>query len=64
MASLLLAAGENPKVVSERLGHASVTLTLDTYSHVLPGLQQAASEKLEALLFGGPQSQAVGKPRS
>jgi integrase len=50
-ASLLLAAGENPKVVSERLGHASVTLTLDTYSHVLPGMQQAASDRLEMLLF-------------
>ena len=65
-ASLLLAAGENPKVVSERLGHASVTLTLDTYSHVLPGLQQAASERLEALLFGTDlqDNRAVGKPRS
>lgn len=52
-ATLLLAACEHPKVVSERLGHASVTLTLDTYSHVLPDLQRAASEKLEALLFGG-----------
>jgi integrase len=51
-ATLLLSAGENPKVVSERLGHASVTLTLDVYSHVLPTMQEAASEKLEAILFG------------
>ena len=51
-ATLLLSAGENPKVVSERLGHASVTLTLDVYSHVLPTMQEAASEKLEAMLFG------------
>lgn len=50
-ATLLLAAGENPKVVSERLGHASITLTLDTYSHVLPDMQQAAAEKLESILF-------------
>jgi integrase len=50
-ATLLLAANEHPKVVSERLGHASITLTLDTYSHVLPSMQQAASEKLERLLF-------------
>jgi integrase len=50
-ATLLLAAGENPKVVSERLGHASVTLTLDTYSHVLPDMQQQAAEKLESMLF-------------
>ena len=52
-ATLLLSQGEHPKVVSERLGHASVTLTLDTYSHVLPTMQQQAAEKLEAVLFGG-----------
>ncbi len=52
-ATLLLKAGENPKVVSERLGHASITLTLDTYSHVLPDMQEAAAEKLEAM-FGSP----------
>lgn len=50
-ATLLLRAGENPKVVSERLGHASITLTLDTYSHVLPDMQEAAAEKLE-VMFG------------
>ncbi|MEX2527493.1 MAG: tyrosine-type recombinase/integrase [Gemmatimonadota bacterium] len=50
-ATLLLLAGENPKVVSERLGHASVTLTLDTYSHVLPSMQEASADKLEAM-FG------------
>ena len=42
-ATLLLAQGENPKIVSERLGHASITLTLDTYSHVLPTMQEAAA---------------------
>jgi integrase len=50
-ATLLLAANEHPKVVSERLGHANIILTLDTYSHVLPSMQQAASEKLEKILF-------------
>lgn len=50
-ATLLLAANEHPKVVSERLGHANIILTLDTYSHVLPSMQQAASEKLESILF-------------
>ena len=49
-ATLLLAAGENPKVVSERLGHASIVLTLDTYSHVLPSMQKSATEKLEMIL--------------
>src|SRR5688572_7106313 len=51
-ATLLLSAGENPKVGSERLGHASIVLTLDTYSHVLPSMQQAATEKLERILYG------------
>jgi integrase len=51
-ATLLLAAGENPKVVSERLGHASVKLTLDCYSHVLPDMQEAAAARLETLLYG------------
>lgn len=50
-ATLLLAAGENPKVVSERLGHSGVAMTLDVYSHVLPSMQQAAAEKLENILF-------------
>ena len=50
-ATLLLLQGENPKIVSERLGHASVMLTLDTYSHVLPTMQRSATEKLGALLF-------------
>src|SRR5579885_1542706 len=50
-ASLLLAAGENPKVVAERLGHSSVTITLDTYSHVLPTMQRSASDKLANMLF-------------
>jgi integrase len=49
-ATLLLLAGENPKVVSERLGHATVQLTLDTYSHVLPTMQKRAAEKMNALL--------------
>ncbi|KAF0248737.1 MAG: integrase family protein [bacterium] len=50
-ATLLLSANENPKVVSERLGHSTIVLTLDVYSHVLPSMQQAASEKLEQILF-------------
>lgn len=50
-ATLLLSAGENPKVVSERLGHAGITLTLDVYSHVLPNMQKAATDKLESILF-------------
>jgi integrase len=46
-ATLMLKAGVHPKVVSERLGHANIGITLDIYSHVLPGLQEAAAEKFE-----------------
>ena len=49
-ASLLLARGVHPKVVSERLGHASIAITLDTYSHVLPTLQDEAARDLDAWL--------------
>jgi integrase len=51
-ATLLLLAGENPKVISERLGHASIVLTLDTYSHVLPSMQRTATSKIEKLMYG------------
>ncbi|MDQ3087463.1 MAG: site-specific integrase, partial [Acidobacteriota bacterium] len=52
MATLLLSEGINPKIVSERLGHASIVLTLDTYSHVLPDMQKEATSKLGKMLFG------------
>lgn len=51
-ATLALAAGVSPKVVSEQLGHASSAFTLDTYAHVLPHIQDEAAMKIEALLFG------------
>lgn len=49
-ATLLLGMGVHPKVVSERLGHASVVLTLDTYSHAVPSMQADAAAKLGAFL--------------
>ena len=52
-ATLLLLAGESLKVVSERLGHASITITADTYSHVLPTMQRAAADKLDAMFGTG-----------
>jgi integrase len=51
-ATILLLAGVNPKVVSERLGHSKVQITLDTYSHVLPTLQKQAAEKMNNLFQG------------
>lgn len=46
-ASLMLKQGIHPKIVQERLGHASIQITLDTYSHVTPGLQAAAAAKFD-----------------
>jgi len=45
-----LRAGIHPKVVSERLGHSTITITLDTYSHVLPSMQREAAEAVAALV--------------
>jgi len=53
-ATLALAVGVAPKVVSEQLGHASAAFTLDTYSHVLPHMQDEAAAKMEAALLNGP----------
>jgi integrase len=51
-ATLLLAAGEPVKVVSERLGHASATITLTVYQHVHPGMGRQATDRFAALLRG------------
>ncbi len=52
-ATLLLLGGVPLKVVSERLGHSTITLTADTYSHVLPTMQEAAADALEAMFGAG-----------
>jgi integrase len=49
-ATLLLQEGVHPKVVQERLGHAQIGLTLDTYSHVLPTMQREAADRLDRIL--------------
>ncbi len=49
-ATLLLARNVNPKIVSEILGHATIAITLDTYSHVLPNMQESAARALEDTL--------------
>jgi len=56
-ASLMLAAGVHPKIVSEALGHSTVAITLDIYSHVTPGLQEAAAKQLDSVLpVGGARA--------
>ncbi|MFC1873374.1 tyrosine-type recombinase/integrase [Chloroflexota bacterium] len=58
-ASLMLKAGIHPKIVQERLGHASIQITLDTYSHVAPGLQEAAAAQFDKLV--SPKYNGDGK---
>jgi integrase len=50
-ASLMLKQGIHPKIVQERLGHSSIQTTLDTYSHVAPGLQQAAANRFDDIIL-------------
>jgi integrase len=51
-ATAALSAGIPAKVVSERLGHANIAITLDTYSHVLPNMQEQAAEQVAKLILG------------
>ncbi|MFC1969320.1 tyrosine-type recombinase/integrase [Chloroflexota bacterium] len=46
-ASPMLKQGTHPKIVQERLGHSTISVTLDTYSHVAPGLQEAAANRFD-----------------
>jgi integrase len=60
-ASLMLKQGIHPKIVQERLGHTSIQMTLDTYSHVAPGIQQAAAESFDKLLNHDNQDEISSK---
>ncbi len=52
-ATLALRAGIHPKVVSERLGHATIAITLDTYSHAIPAMREEAAALIAGLVFAG-----------
>ena len=54
-ATLALAAGVHPKIVQERLGHSSIGITLDLYSHSVSGMQAEAAAKISALVFASAQ---------
>lgn len=53
VASLLLQAGEHPKIVQELLGHSSVSITLDIYSHSIPGQKEQAINKISSIISDG-----------
>jgi integrase len=54
-ATLALPAGIHPTVVSERLGNATIAITLDTYSHAIPAIQEEAAVKIAGLVFADTQ---------
>ena len=61
--ALALASNVNPKVVSEMLGHSTVAITLDIYSHVLPDMQEDAAATIAAILYsswGGCERATLG----
>jgi integrase len=58
-ATAALAAGIPAKVVSERLGHANIAITMDTYSHVLPGLDAQAAGTVARLILGDPEQESA-----
>ena len=60
-ATHLLAAGVHPKIAQERLGHSSIGITLDIYSHVLPGMQEDAVAKIDAALRAAMNKQDTNR---
>jgi integrase len=52
-ASLAIAAGAHPKLISARLGHSSIQITLDRYSHLFPSVEEALAEALDAIYAAG-----------
>ena len=60
-ATLMLEQGVNWKIISERLGHGSVAMTLDLYAHASPGLQQAAAHGFDKVLGGVGDQAEIGE---
>jgi len=52
----LLSSGVHPKIASERLGHSTIGITLDLYSHVMPGMQANAAEQVDAAIKAAKQT--------
>jgi integrase len=60
---MLLTQGVNPKIVQERLGHSKISVTMDVYSHVMPGMQRKAADELEENLFRDPSVRSLLEER-
>jgi integrase len=59
-ATHLLSSGVHPKVASERLGHSKIGITLDLYSHVMPGMEADAAERVDAALQAAIKKRSEG----
>ena len=59
-ASLLIAEGAHPKLISTRLGHSSIEITLDRYSHLFPSLEESLADALDNLYASTPRLPAKG----
>ncbi|MCP3762895.1 site-specific integrase [Domibacillus sp. A3M-37] len=55
-AALMIFQNEPMKLIADRLGHSKITTTMDTYGHLLPNMQQDASDRLDQTIFGSPPS--------
>ncbi len=62
-ASLMLKQGVHPKIVQEMLGHASIQITLDTYSHVAPGMQQDAANRFDDIVLPNNQGDSENETK-
>lgn len=60
-AAMLIAQGEHPKVIQNRLGHSSIKITLDTYGHLFDGLDEAAAERLDSAFAQAPRDRGPVK---
>lgn len=64
-AALLIAQGEHPKLIADRLGHSNPIVTMTTYAHLFPGLDRAAADRLDGLRHGptpGESGEVIGPP--
>jgi integrase len=61
-ATILLKSGVSPKVIQERLGHASFSTTMNLYAHVSPGMQKAAANRFDDMVIGNSKDNCVTNP--
>ena len=61
---MLISQGEHPKVISERLGHSSITVTFDVYGHLMPGMDESVAERLDEAWQRASSDGSAHQPRT